>query len=48
MPEDNTPVIVGAGQYMERDVPLPRAQPPMGIAARAAVAALDDAGCGDR
>ena len=48
LPEDNTPVIVGAGQYMERDVPLPRAQPPMGIAARAAAAALDDAGHGDR
>jgi len=41
---ESTPIIIGAGQYMERDVPLSRALPPMGIAARAAAAALRDAG----
>ena len=46
MPEDSTPVIIGAGEYAERDIPLSRALPPMGIAARAAEAALRDAGGG--
>ena len=43
--EDSTPVIVGAGQYMERDLPPDQAQPPMGIAAKAAAAAIGDTGC---
>ena len=47
MPEDSTPVIIGAGQYMERDLPPQQAQPPMGIAANAAAAAIRDTGCDD-
>ena len=43
-PEDSTPVIVGAGQYMERDLPPRQARPPMGIAACAAESALKDTG----
>ena len=43
MLENSTPVIVGAGQYSERKPPL-RALPPMGLAARAADAALQDTG----
>ncbi len=45
MPEDATPVIIGAGQYMERGLPPRQAQPPMGIAAHAAAAAIRDTGC---
>ena len=45
MLEDSTPVIIGAGQYMERDVLPQQAQPPMGIAASAAKAALRDTCC---
>ncbi len=45
MPEDSTPVIIGAGQYMEKDLPPRHAQPPMGIAANAAVAAIRDTNC---
>ena len=42
--EDNTPILVGAGQFTERDLPPEQARPPMAIAAEAARAALRDAG----
>ncbi len=44
MLEKSTPVIVGAGQYMERDLAPHEALPPMAIAAKAAAAALADTG----
>ena len=44
MPHDRTPVIVGAGQYTQKDVALEDALPPMGIAAEAARAAIAAAG----
>lgn len=45
--EDSTPILVGAGQFTEKDVPPQQAQPPMGIAAEAAKAALADTGIGE-
>jgi acetyl-CoA C-acetyltransferase len=45
--DDSTPIIVGAGQFTEKGVPPERAQPPMGIAAAAARAALADTGLGE-
>ena len=44
MPQDRTPVIVGAGQYTQRDVAPEEALPPIGIAAEAARAAIAAAG----
>ncbi len=41
---DSTPIIVGAGQFTEKAVAVELAQPPMGIAAEAAKAALADTG----
>jgi acetyl-CoA C-acetyltransferase len=43
--EDSTPVLIGAGQFTEQGVAPQLAQPPMGIAAQAAKAALADTGC---
>ena len=42
--EDTTPVLVGVGQFTEKDTVPENAQPPMGIAAEAAKAALHDSG----
>lgn len=42
--EDSTPVLIGAGQFTEQGVAPELAQPPMGIAAQAAKAALKDTG----
>ncbi|MCG8413748.1 MAG: acetyl-CoA acetyltransferase [Pseudomonadales bacterium] len=42
--EDSTPILVGAGQFTEKGVPPQLAQPPMGIAAKAAAAAIADTG----
>lgn len=44
--EDSTPILVGAGQFTEKDVAPSDALPPMGIAAEAAKAALSDTGIG--
>lgn len=44
--ENSTPILVGAGQFTERDVPPSDALPPMGITAEAAKAALSDTGIG--
>ncbi|MCY4356307.1 MAG: acetyl-CoA acetyltransferase [Gammaproteobacteria bacterium] len=41
---DRTPILVGGGQYVEREVTPEMAQPPMGIAALAAQRALCDSG----
>lgn len=41
---DSTPILVGAGQFTERDKAPENAQAPMGIAAKAAKAALLDTG----
>ena len=46
--EDSTPILVGAGQFIEKDVPPEKALPPVGIAGEAAKAALADSGIGDR
>lgn len=45
--EDSTPILVGAGQFTEKDVSPELAHPPMGIAAEAAKAALVDTGIGE-
>ena len=42
--EDQTPVLVGVGQFTERELNPQLALPPMGIAAKAAKAALLDCG----
>lgn len=42
--EDSTPILIGAGQFTEQGVAPQLAQPPMGIAAQAAMAALLDTG----
>ncbi len=42
--EETTPVVIGVGQFTEKDVAPENAQPPMGIAAEAAKAALHDTG----
>ena len=44
MPEDRTPVIVGAGQYTQKDIAPEEALPPVGIATEAARAAIAAAG----
>ncbi len=44
--EDSTPVIIGAGQVSEKNLPALLAQPPMGLAAEAARVALADTGAG--
>ena len=44
--QDSTPILVGAGQFTEFGVAPQQAQPPMGIAAQAAQAALADTGIG--
>lgn len=41
---DSTPILVGAGQFTEKNISPQLAQPPMGIAAEAAKAALVDSG----
>jgi len=45
--QDSTPILVGAGQFTEKNVDPVLAHPPMGIAAAAAKAALMDTGVGD-
>ncbi len=45
--KDLTPIIIGAGQFTQRDVDPLKAHPPMGIAAEAAKAALTDTGQGE-
>lgn len=45
--QDSTPILVGAGQFTEKDVSPELAHPPMGIAAEAAKAAIADTGIGD-
>ena len=40
--EDSTPIIVGVGQYSEKDVSPAAAHSPMGLAAEASIAALSD------
>ena len=42
--EDSTPIIVGVGQYSEKNVALEEAQSPMGLAAKASQVALADTG----
>ncbi len=44
---DSTPILVGAGQFTERESAPEVAQPPMGIAAAAAKVALADTGVGE-
>lgn len=44
--ENSTPILVGAGQFTERNADPLDALPPMGIAAEAAKAALSDTGLG--
>jgi acetyl-CoA C-acetyltransferase len=44
--DDSTPILVGAGQFVEKDVHPFHAHPPMGIAAEAAKAAIADTGVG--
>lgn len=46
--QDSTPILVGGGQFTEKDVAPELAQPPMGIAAEAARAALADTGIGHK
>ncbi len=45
--EDSTPILVGAGQFTEKGVSPGLAQPPMGIAAKAAEVAIADTGIAD-
>ena len=45
--DNSTPILVGAGQFTEKDVPPQEAHPPMGIAGEAAKAALADTGVGE-
>ncbi|NKB32875.1 MAG: acetyl-CoA acetyltransferase [Pseudomonadales bacterium] len=45
--EDSTPILVGGGQFTEKEFNPESALPPMGIAAEAAKAALADTGKGD-
>ena len=46
--EESTPILVGGGQFTEKDVAPERALSPMGIAAAAARAALSDTGIDDK
>ncbi len=43
-PEDSTPILIGAGQFTGREIDPLKAHSPMGLAAKAAVAALADTG----
>jgi len=43
---DSTPILVGAGQFTDRETNPEIAQSPMGVAAMAAQAALNDVGAG--
>lgn len=43
---DSTPILIAAGQFTDRETNTELAQPPMGIAAKAAQAALLDSGVG--
>lgn len=45
--ENSTPIIVGGGQFTEKDFVIEEAHSPMGIAGAAAQAALADTGLGD-
>jgi len=42
--QDSTPILIGAGQFTEKNSPAVDAHPPMGIAAQAAKVALQDTG----
>ena len=44
--DDSTPVLVGAGQFIEKNVLPDKAQPPVGISSLAAMEALADSGIG--
>ncbi len=44
--ENSTPIIIGGGQFTEKDVSPEKAHPPMGIAGEAAKAAIFDTGLG--
>ena len=44
--ENSTPIIVGGGQFTEKEFALEEAQPPLGIAAEASKAAISDTGVG--
>ena len=46
--QDSTPILVGAGQFTEKNVSPQLAHSPMGIAAEAAKAAIADTGIGER
>ena len=43
---DYTPVLIGGGQYTQKEFSIERAHPPMGIAAEASKQAILDAGIG--
>ncbi|MBT7225046.1 MAG: acetyl-CoA acetyltransferase, partial [Gammaproteobacteria bacterium] len=43
---DSTPILVGTGQFTDRETNPEIAQSPMGVAAMAAQAALNDVGAG--
>ena len=45
--EDSTPIVVGGGQFTEKEFHPEKSQPPMGIAGEAAKAAVVDTGIGD-
>lgn len=45
--EDSTPIVVGGGQFTEKEFHPENSQPPMGIAGEAAKAAIVDTGIGD-
>ena len=40
--EDSTPIVVGGGQFTEKEFHPEKSQPPMGIAGEAAKAAVVD------
>ena len=44
---DYTPVLIGGGQYTQKEFSIERAHPPMGIAAEASKQAILDAGIGE-
>ena len=44
---DYTPVLIGGGQYTQKEFSIERAHPPMGIAAEASKKAILDAGIGE-
>lgn len=45
---DSTPILIAAGQFTDRETNAELAQPPMGVAAKAAQAALIDSGIGPK